>query len=40
MKKTYEEPEFLLTAFSFENILEEPRMTGSEGEGQAAADGW
>lgn len=40
MKKHYEEPEFELYAFSFEKILEEPTMTGSQGEGQAQNDAW
>ena len=40
MKKYYEEPEFELYAFSFEKILEEPKMGESQGEGQAQNDAW
>ena len=40
MKKKYEEPEFELYAFSFERILEETVMNGSDPEGQAQGDAW
>lgn len=40
MKKQYEEPEFELYAFSFEKILEEPQMDGSDPEGQGQGDAW
>ena len=39
MKKAYEEPEFNLVTFSFEDILED-RMNGSQPEGQGAGEGW
>lgn len=40
MKKQYDEPEFELYEFSFERILEEPMMNGSDPEGQGQVDGW
>ena len=40
MRKTYEEPDFELITFSFESILEEPMMNGSDPEGQGAGEGW
>lgn len=38
MKKKYEEPEFDLTEFSFERILEEAIQEGSDPEGQQQFD--
>jgi len=40
VKKQYDEPEFELYSFNFENILEEPQMGGSQPEDQGQKDAW
>lgn len=40
MKKQYDEPKFELYSFNFENILEEPQMSGSQPEDQGQGDAW